>query len=395
MPSLRIELRSLCYTLLLSGILIIPESEALSNPIGSTNGSQEIVFSHAQAACDQSDIPDAPTRVFLDSHGFVHLIAAHVKNYFFLGRDFDTLKRNCDSAYSGAADIDPSHFNNRSWLTAFWTTNGNDILALVHNEYHGVPGTSSCPTGNPVQCWYNSIMVTVSHDGGRHFTRPQESLVAVPRTKFDPAIHTPIGYFGPSNIVARDGFYYVMIWAEADGKQARGECLLRTATIWQASSWRAWDGVGFNSKLSDNPYTRMDDQSTVNVCQPIEPSKLIGHVTSLVWSEVAENYIAVMAPDTPSHFDFVMSTSRDLIHWSELQEILGTSDEKLSCPGLPTYAYPSLVDPSSKSLVFSDIGTSPYLYFTRFNRVNCKLGLNRDLLRRRVDLGDRFAIHKP
>jgi len=49
----------------------------------------------------------------------------------------------------------------------------------------------------------------------------------------------------------------------------------------------------------------------------------------------------------------------------------------------PFLAYPSLIDPDSPSINFDIIGASPYLYFTRINRMD---PLDFDLLRVRIQL---------
>jgi hypothetical protein len=76
------------------------------------------------------------------------------------------------------------------------------------------------------------------------------------------------------------------------------------------------------------------------------------------------------------------SLSDDLIHWSPRKLLMrATPIQRLRCGGPKPIAYPSLLDPESRSRTFSTTGRRPYLYFTRFNYAGCKLGLDRDLVR--------------
>jgi hypothetical protein len=79
---------------------------------------------------------------------------------------------------------------------------------------------------------------------------------------------------------------------------------------------------------------------------------------------------------------FVLSTSVDLIHWSEVQLITPARigcDTDDTTPGqlepVPVGG-PSLVDHSDSTTNFERPGRTPYLYYTRQNR-----GLDRDLVR--------------
>ena len=63
----------------------------------------------------------------------------------------------------------------------------------------------------------------------------------------------PVDDFGPSNIIRRDGYWYVFIFAESYGAQRRGACLLRSDNIEDPTSWRAWDGQDFTIAFVD-PY---------------------------------------------------------------------------------------------------------------------------------------------
>ena len=54
---------------------------------------------------------------------------------------------------------------------------------------------------------------------------------------------------------------------------------------------------------------------------------------------------------------------------------------KFACEDKAVFAYPSLLDPDSPSRNFDTVGDRAYLYLTRFNMTDCKLPMNRDLVR--------------
>src|SRR5262249_45967970 len=137
---------------------------------------------------------------------------------------------------------------------------GGVVHALIHNEFHDPiapncsPGNSS--PGNP--CWYNSISYASSADGGHTFTHamPPGQLVAPPPVTWDPQGPPPAhGYFNPSNIVlGQDSFFYSIFMAIDRAASQQGLCVMRTKTLSDPTSWRAWDGSGFNLQMTD-PYT--------------------------------------------------------------------------------------------------------------------------------------------
>ena len=212
-------------------------------------GAQQTVFSHARDACRPEDIPDAPARAFRDSTGLVHLFTTHYFNYAFLGPSLNSMKRDCRIVYHGAGEDDPSQFNDRAWLASFWTDDGHTVQALVHNEFQGNLRPTLCPSLVYFNCWYNAVTAAMSYDGGYHFVRPTNPIVAAPSEKFAGNFGHPVGYFAPTNIVEYGGYYYTMVWAGQLGRQRPGVCLLRTQDPAHAETWRAWDGAQFGARL--------------------------------------------------------------------------------------------------------------------------------------------------
>jgi hypothetical protein len=340
-------------------------------------GAEEIVFSHDQDACQPEDSPDAPARAFRDANGRVHLFASTLVSFGFVGLDLNSVKHDCRISFRGAEADDPARFDDREWVTSFWTEDGKTIHALVHNEFQGNLRPSLCPTQRYFDCWYNAITAAVSTDEGFHFARQDPGLVAAPAYRYDASVGRPVGYFNPSNIVKQGGFYYTMIFAEPVGAQKRGVCLLRTGDLSRADSWRAWDGSGFGIRLA-SPYIALVGQR----CTPVAPDRLTSHIWSLVLYRPTGHYLALMGPNGP-HPAFVLSESADLLNWSKPEPIM---DNPVAvdgpCKDRAQRAYPSWLDPDSPSRNFDTVGRTAYLYFTRFHfGQQCQGTLDRDLVR--------------
>jgi hypothetical protein len=177
----------------------------------------------------QLDIPDAAARAFRDADGLIHLVAAHYDDRQLIGPRFDALTHPCEQIFRSRADPDPAAYADRSWLTAFFTKDGRTVHSLVHHEYQGDTHPSPlCPSRQYPPCWENSVLTTVSTDGGNHFATPiiPRDVMAVPPFRYiGETARKPVGYFQPSNIVDRDGLHYVLIKAEDFAGQHRGNCL--------------------------------------------------------------------------------------------------------------------------------------------------------------------------
>lgn len=353
-------------------------------------GDAETVFEWRTQRCDDQDIPDAPARAFRDGGGTVHLFASHFVNRALTGRTLEEVTPNCRTTFVGGRKDDPAAFDDRIWLTSFYTRDGTTVHALGHAEYHGHlrPG---CAGGRYMDCWWNAVVPFISTDGGATFRRtgPGGAVVAASAYPYDGAQRRPTGYFSPSNIVEHDGHLYVFVFAAAQGLQQRGACLLRTDDISDPGRWRAWSGSGFDVRLT-GAYVgggRAED----HVCAPIPgiPSTL----TSLV-RQPDGAFVALFAASRPvvpggaAVTGVFAITSRDLRRWSEPVSLLAVPMMfDFPCTAAAVYAYPSLLDPRSPSPTFATLGAQSFLYMTRFNVRGCRLGMDRDLVRFRVVLG--------
>lgn len=349
----------------------------------------EAVFLHARDACERSDVPDVAARAWRDATGKVSLVASHSTNRRMVGPGLDQLKQDCAVIYKGGGRDAPEAHDDRSWLTAFYTLDGRTVHALAHNEFHGQRRPALCPAGVYKQCWRNSVTAALSGDGGASFQRREggDALVAGPPYRYRGDEGRPTGLFGPSNIFARDGYYYTFIWAEGFDAQKRGACLLRTNRLDDPKSWRAFDGSGFTIRFAD-PYHEAVADPSGHVCTPIAPQALISSVRSVVWHVGSQRWIAMLSMwrrtggDANPTVGIWWTTSTDLIQWTEPRLLWAVPLlTRLDCDQPAAFYYPALLDPASDSRNFETIGDRPYLYLTRLNLENCRVTWNRDLVR--------------
>ncbi|WP_211486650.1 hypothetical protein, partial [Corallococcus exiguus] len=111
----------------------------------------------------------------------------------------------------------------------------------------------------------------VSRDGGRSFQAEKSEgrppVVATLPYGFPTDRNARVGYSNPSNIFMREGWYYAFIFADGYRAQRRGNCLIRTRTLDDPSSWRAWDGKDFAATFVD-PFRNEIEDVAAHVCAP-------------------------------------------------------------------------------------------------------------------------------
>jgi hypothetical protein len=349
-------------------------------------GDEDVVFLWRKDRCDDNQYPDAPARAYRDASGVVHLFASHYDNRAFTGPSLDSVRIDCRSTYVGRRADDPMGFDDRVWLTSFHTRDGRNVVALGHAEYHGHLRPALCPWRDYRSCWWNAVVGLASDDGGASFSRPTgaASIVAAPRGPYDPSVRRPVGYFSPSNMLEWEGSLYAFVFAEAYGEQRRGPCLLRSAAPKDPSAWRAWDGRDFTVTLGSAASAEGDPKP--GVCVPVPG--LGATVTSVVRREGFNDFIALIAatrnePRVATGIYF--SLSPDLLRWSPPRLLMEAPLMfKYGCEDAAAYGYPALLDSESRSRNFESVGSSAWLYLTRFTIENCKLAKERDLIRYRV-----------
>jgi hypothetical protein len=362
----------------------------MQQPVGGTGqitfsfGPEETVFSHSTDSCEPLDVPDTPAHaVRLSDNSLMLEDGDAPRNYAMFGPDFSTLHRSCAAPILTSDDLTTADtYDNQEWVESVYRV-GSVIHGLIHNEFHD-PIASDCKVGdsspaNP--CWYNSITYGVSTDGGHTFTHavPPAHLLAPPAEQWDPqGPPPPYGYFEPSNVVfARDNFYYAAFKATAKNGPQQA-CVMRTQTLGDPTSWRAWDGNGFNLQMTD-PYTG----PSASLCAAVAPGLA---QPTLTYNTYLGKYMMVGSAvvGNPPVCGAAYALSSDLIHWTAFQ-IMRTAYFGFA-PCLPPGGngllniYFSMIDHSDTTANFERTGRMPFLYYTRAQWAN-GFTLNRDLVR--------------
>jgi len=369
----------------------------ISVSVGTT---KEVVFNYTNDRCSESDTPDQPARFVRAEDGSLVLIDGNPPRIWMSrGADFNSLRRDCrQSALISAMRPTPELYENFEWLWAVYRE-GNRWHALIHNEFHD-PVSSTCQRGT---CTYNSIAYAVSTDGAQTFSKPAPPAhVVAPAPNVWVPPSTPLadgqwvmeGYFDPTNIVrANDGYYYALMttipskywW---DSPSPLGLCTFRTDNLDDPASWRAWDGNGFNLRMTSPYVTGSPAPACALFFEPIRDS---GH---MVYSTYLNRFIHV----APSATDiggrkvcgFYFALSADLLHWSAQQLLIEAKSNNCvsDLPGpnmlepVPVQ-YPSIVDHADTTINFERAGRTTYLYYSRFRSVDYGplYSVDRDLVR--------------
>jgi hypothetical protein len=350
-------------------------------------GPAETMFDWSSQACEPEHIPDLPVRAFRDYQNRVQLVLPHYVNRRMIGPSLDRVAVDCTVTMRSTRNPDPAAFDDREWIAAVFTQDGRDVAALVHEEYQGSEHPGHCPSGVYERCWYNAITFARSADGGRSFRQPllPDRLIASSPHRYAPDVG-PFGLFAPSNIVRNpdDGLYYAIVQTIQPEDETRGSCVIRTSNPANPSSWRAWDGEGFELEFVD-PY---ESAATPAACEPVATAQISEMRESLTYNTYLDRFVLVGLstarpltggePLTGVYF----SLSSDLIDWTPQKLVMEIeSKQSFECGDADPIAYPSLLDPSSRSRTFETTGRDPFLYYTQFHYSDCAQTLDRDLLR--------------
>jgi hypothetical protein len=340
-----------------------------------------VVFDWQAQRCATDDVPDAPLRAVRLADGTIMAVASQFDTRRFLGPDLNHLRRDCTIVYKSQHDPDPSQFADRTWLVSFWTDDGKTIYALDHNEYHADLHLGACQFRTLEQCWYAAIGLVKSTNSGRTFDRVTVEPIAAAPVREEASQGQRRGFANPTNIIKKDGYFYTIIRASGYGNQAQGNCLFRAQKLDDVHSWMLFDGTSFVPSESD-PYEKSSGNSV-----PCAKLNLAGAVGSVVLHQPSGLYFAVSeARGAPGQKDIIgFQTSSDLLKWSPLKALIELPLARGQLCGTPyTYAYPSLIDPSSSSRNFETVSNSAQLYLTRISMLNCGMTENRDLIRMSV-----------
>jgi hypothetical protein len=382
-----------------------PPAQQVSTPgvnlqiVPAAGAAAQLVFDWSTERCADSHVPDTPARAFRDAAGTIHLIATHHNNRAFTGPGLDALAPSCEVLLASGRADDPAVFDDLIWLASTYTEDGTTVYALAHHEYLGHLRPGRCAGTSYQECWANAVTFARSDDGGDHFRQPPPPghFVAAPPYPYHGDEGRRVGYFNPSNIIERDGYYYVMVFAEHQRAQERGVCLLRTRDLAEPSAWRAWDGSGFEARFA-NPYREQIEDPERHVCAPVAQDNLTGLVTSLTRHEGTGLYIALTAghraprPGAEKVTGIFATTSPDLLHWSTPQLVWAAPILwRYACDGPAPIFYPSLLDSDTASRNFESVDDQGFIYFTSFNLSDCRVTWDRDLMRLEIAISTDLA----
>ena len=316
------------------------------------------------ATASSFDAPDIPMRAYRDDTGQVRVFLVNHENYAFIGSTLSAIARPkgdpCHHMLAPPANpSDPAGFHNLEWVMNPYTLNGRTVYAVVHNEFTGskYPQFADRCKYDFIgsNCFYSSITLATSNDGGSTFTPAKPFVIAAPLEPFSPDVKH-IGPYAQTNIVRNpnDGkFYMLMGFAReaVDGAvQSPGICVMRSDNL---RDWRFWNGTAFDVEIG-SPYSSRPAAS--RVCETVLEAGTV--LRSVVYQPSSHLFIAVgTLRKQPSYW-----TSPDLLNWSRPAAL---GDERLSEAG-----YLSILDPGSHSRNFDTIDKAPNLYVTRPARQN-------------------------
>jgi hypothetical protein len=367
--------RSLASALVMLAELCILATAAQAQDVRlAVTGQREILFDSSRDGCEPIDMPDINPRAFRDDKGHVAVFALHFVNRAFRGPDLDHLKLDCSVVLPSHFDPDPSHYDDRNYITATWTTDGSRITALVHHEYHA-DDHKNCAGKTDLACWYNSVLAYHSSDAGHSFTKDHPLVVASAPFGQEIEQGRHRGFFNPSNIFSDGTYEYFFAATTGWQGQPFGACLFRSDRPTDPASWRAFDGQAFSIRYAD-PYTVKI--SAPKACAPISP--FVFPVGAVVRDLKTGLWIAVFqAARNEGAFPvdgFYDATSRDLLHWGPPRLLVAgkTLFSDLCAAGPSIIAYPSVLDPQAKGRNFDNIGDDAYLYYTLIKIDHCATG---------------------
>lgn len=353
-------------------------------------GPEQVVFDYTTMRCDDIDVPDGQAQAFRDSLGRLQVVAPEGEGRRLIGPDFDHLTRDCTKRFGQVFDPNPAHYNWSRLLMSLYTSNGQDVYALVHNEFHGWQIPGACPTVPPKRrCGSGGITFAVSHDNGDSYIAPPapDNLVATVPPR--PTLDDPrIGLFAPSNPIKKGNYWYAVTLFGAVEEQDAGACVMRSPDITDPKSWRGWDGTSFSVRFRNPYYENVAPQRT-HLCEPASYENILAMSRSLTYNTVLNKFVlsgnAIKFDPALSRnvFGFYFSTSDDLVHWSPRELLMEIPSLGSHLCGDPDPgAYPSLIDHGSTDRNFRITDDTVYLYFTRMHfDTACQLTFDRDLVR--------------
>jgi len=349
---------------------------------------KEVVFDWKRDRCDDQDIPDTALTAYRRAGGQIVGLATHWRNRLFLVAEDHSFKRDCRIVYEGNRDPDPAAFDDKTWIAAPWTADGRTVYALGHNEYQGHSHSGKCKSNSYSDCWYNSVVLLRSTDGGALFSRISNMKpVANAAFTYEALQGAPRGFFEPTNVIKNGDYHYTIIFTTGGNGQERGNCLFRARSFGNDKEWEYWTTDGFYPSRS-NPYENASGKRPS--CKPLKG--LGGRVWSIRRHRPSGLYLATTG--SHAHSTSVgtigISISRDMYEWSPAIPLFSVPLLwSRSCSHDFRYSYASLIDLDSSDRNFSDLGEHAELYLTEIKMNGCRTTLDRKLIRYHIALSAR------
>ncbi|WP_417845019.1 hypothetical protein [Thalassospira sp.] len=354
-------------------------------------GDETVLFDTAVNACDDSHLPDAPARAFRDAQGRMVLFAPNFRNRAFVGQNLESLHKDCNSRFKAAGKADPGMLDDRTWLHAIYTDDGETVYALGSASF--MPYRHDMPCANAkkrTDCWINGLVTLKSTDGGQHFDYqakpPHHAPFPPPMAYRDDRKRAP-SYVTATNIVRWNDYLYSIVWRRgADWKSSRN-CLAR-ANADDPSRWQIWDGKKFVDAARLTPDKGWEVYQTD--CARVGPYGLTS-IRGIVRHEASNTFIAVYKhrrkhKDGTSEHGIYYSTSKDMIKWSMPKMLLAADLKPDAGPGDAFVAYPSIIDEDSKDRIFGTVDAQASLLYVKLVPVqrNGKWAMTRKLMRQPI-----------
>lgn len=352
------------------------------NPKITVTGSEEVIFDWSHDKCDEPDVPDLPARAFRDADGNVQVIASHFVTRRLIGPDFDQPRHDCTVVLGSNGNPDPAAFDDKQWLSSVYTTDGTTVYGIATIEYQGNTHPGRCPSGVYLRCWWNTVVLTVSSDGGRSYRRhgARNGLVAAIPYRYEPDLGFE-GMGSTSQIVRNpaDGYYYMhtgqKVLARPGVQEETGtSCLIRTRNLADPTSWRAPDQIGAYTRRFIDPYTESGTPrehlcgsyiktrpGSGGCCSPFH--------ASLSWNTELQRWLLVgmdqsdpRTSPTATKWGIYFSVSRDLVTWTTQRLLIEKKTVfDYRCGDPDPMQYPSVIDHTSTSRNFETTGARAYL----------------------------------
>ena len=340
-----------------------------------------ILWDTRASACEKKfgpiDLPDTPARAFLDETGATVLVAVDSTSRLSRGPTLFNTTRDCTIVLNSTLSPDPSMYaTDDGFLDATFSFGNGTVVGLLHDEYPGM-NHNNCNIKPFVWpgCWMVSMGLAVSQDWGRTWARaapPPANLVAAVPYVYEPTA-TIFGWGDSGGITPHptDGYYYVaMNNRMTKGLQSNGTCVMRTNSLLDPRSWRAWDGTGFTVPLV-SAYTLPPGTEAAHICKVLDP--FIGSpctVLGTTFSTYLSAFVATLGcwadaqPGQGSGNTFYWTTSADFAHWSTPQPLFVPPHQ----PNTQFYLYPAFLDataPQRGDSNYATIGQNATLTFVR------------------------------